>query len=348
MQKKIVNRGPLLNEYGELNEVGYSNELIKDYSRKDIKANSLRIKEWDYFLVYNEDFGLCFTLDDNSYMGLVSLSIIDFKNKKEKTVSKINLMTKGSMNMPSFSYRGNVVYSEDKNNKRVHMGFKFIKEGREIRAIYDGFYEDKSFTCNLVLKDEPKESIVVATPFKEDKKAFYYNQKVCGYKAFGYFKIGDFKYEFKEDDTRAILDWGRGVWTRDNYWYWGAATQKINDHELAFNIGYGFGDNSTHSENAIFYDGVMHKLDRVTINIPLDENSEYDYLSEWNIYSNDGRFEMKFKPILNRKSFTDIKLLISDQNQVFGHFEGFVVLDNNEKIEVKDFLGFVERVRNKW
>ena len=58
MQKKIVNRGPLLNEYGELNEVGYSNELIKDYSRKDIKANSLRIKEWNisqnlYYILKN-------------------------------------------------------------------------------------------------------------------------------------------------------------------------------------------------------------------------------------------------------------------------------------------------------
>ena len=74
MQKKIVNRGPLLNEYGELNEVGYSNELIKDYSRKDIKANSLRIKEWDYFLVYNEDFGLCFAL--NAYSPIFILHII--------------------------------------------------------------------------------------------------------------------------------------------------------------------------------------------------------------------------------------------------------------------------------
>ena len=44
----------------------------------------------------------------------------------------------------------------------------------------------------------------------------------------------------------------------------------------------------------------------------------------------------------------NIKVLISDQNQVFGKFNGFLVLNDGKKIEVKDFLGFIERVRNKW
>ena len=79
-----------------------------------------------------------------------------------------------------------------------------------------------------------------------------------------------------------------------------------------------------------------------------NENSEYDYLKEWNISSNDKRFEMTFTPLINRKSLTDIKILISDQNQVFGKFNGFLVLNDGKKIEVKDFLGFIERVRNKW
>jgi hypothetical protein len=79
-----------------------------------------------------------------------------------------------------------------------------------------------------------------------------------------------------------------------------------------------------------------------------NENSEYDYLKEWNITSNDKRFEMTFTPLINRSSLTDIKILISDQNQVFGKFNGFLVLNDGKKIEVKDFLGFIERVRNKW
>ena len=51
MQKRIETPGKLLNENGELYEAGYATALIKEYVRADIKADPLRIKEWDYYLV---------------------------------------------------------------------------------------------------------------------------------------------------------------------------------------------------------------------------------------------------------------------------------------------------------
>ena len=53
-QHEITERHPLLDENGHLIETGYARSLILDYDRKRIKANSLRIKEWDYYLVYND------------------------------------------------------------------------------------------------------------------------------------------------------------------------------------------------------------------------------------------------------------------------------------------------------
>ena len=44
----------------------------------------------------------------------------------------------------------------------------------------------------------------------------------------------------------------------------------------------------------------------------------------------------------------DVKLLKSDQHQVFGRFTGRAVLDDGREIRVKDFLGFAEKVENKW
>ena len=65
--------------------------------------------------------------------------------------------------------------------------------------------------------------------------------------------------------------------------------------------------------------------------------------------SNDSvRFEMDFKPIINRASCTDVKLIKSDQNQVFGKFSGKVILDDGTVLTVKDLLGFAEKVENKW
>ncbi len=347
MQKEITIKGPLLDEKGHVVEAGYARCLIKDYSRKAIKASKWKIKEWDYYLVYNDQYGIALTLDDNSYMGLISVSILDFENRREKTVSPMQWLTFGKRNFPSSSISGDVSYDNQKK-KRVQMSFTHVDGGRKLSVIMDKFHNGQTFECELFLSDEPRDSMVIVTPFKKKKTAFYYNQKIVGFKVSGYFKLGDFRYDFDKNDTRGILDWGRGVWTYKNTWYWGAGTKNIDGHEVGFNIGYGFGDTSAASENVIFYDGKLHKLENVSFNIPMTKKGKYDYLSPWTFTSSDGRFEMEFTPILNRASKTDVGVICSDQNQVFGYFNGYMILEDGTKIEVKDFLAFAERVFNKW
>lgn len=343
MQKEIVNKGPLLDQFGNLREKGYARSLVLDYNRDEIKANSLRIKEWDYYLIYNDEFGIALTLDDNSYMSMESVSVLDFKNKKDQTTSPIQPFSLGKIGLPSSSQSGNVEY----HSKHVDLVYKHIPNGRLLECRMDNFYKNQTFTCHLELTDEPKESMVIATPFEKEKH-FYYNQKIVCFKAKGNFCIGQFSYTFHPDNTRAILDWGRGVWTYKNVWYWGAGCGNIDGHEVGFNIGYGFGDTSAASENVIFYDGVLHKLKNVTFNIPQDSNNNYLYTQPWTFTSNDNRFEMNFTPIMDRASCTDIKFICSNQHQVFGLFSGTMILDDGTKIELKDFLGFAERVYNKW
>ena len=343
MQKEITNFGPLLDKNGNLCEKGFAKSLIREYNSNDIKAKKIRIKEWDYYLIHNEEYAICLTLDDNAYMSMESVSIIDFKNAKEKTVSPIQAMSMGKIGLPPSSKTGDVTYT----SKDVDMSFKHIPNGRVLDVRMNNFHEGKTFTCHFELIDEPQDSMVIATPF--DKPGyFYYNQKIVGFKVNGYFSLGDFKYEYNQDNTRAILDWGRGVWTYENTWYWGAGAGVVDGHEVGFNIGYGFGDTSAASENVIFYDGILHKLEDVVFNIPQDNNGNYLYTNPWTFTSSDGRFEMAFEPIINRASCTDVKLILSDQNQVFGKFNGFMILDDGSKIELKDFLAFAERVHNKW
>ena len=77
-QHKLEERGPLLNEKGELNEKRYSTFLIKTYNRNDIKACDFRIKEWDYYSIHNNKNGIAITVDDNSYMSLNSVTLFDY------------------------------------------------------------------------------------------------------------------------------------------------------------------------------------------------------------------------------------------------------------------------------
>ena len=83
MQKKLTS-GPLLDKNGHLAQAGYATKLIAEYDRNAIKAKGIRIKEWDYYLITSDDFAVALTMDDNSYMGMISASIINFKEAKEK------------------------------------------------------------------------------------------------------------------------------------------------------------------------------------------------------------------------------------------------------------------------
>jgi hypothetical protein len=122
--------------------------------------------------------------------------------------------------------------------------------------------------------------------------------------------------------------------------------------KLLRHIGYGFGDTSAASENMLFYDGKAHKLSQVTFNIPMMDDGKggqtEDYMKPWTFTSDDGRFEMDFEPVMDRAACTDVKLIMSDQHQVFGKFSGKAVLDDCTVLEVKDLLGFAEKVHNKW
>ena len=82
MQHKL-SEGPLLDEKGNLIEAGYAFDLVREYSRKDIKGLVSRKKEWDYYFICDEEYGIALTIDDNSYMGMASISVLDFKNRKE-------------------------------------------------------------------------------------------------------------------------------------------------------------------------------------------------------------------------------------------------------------------------
>jgi hypothetical protein len=208
------------------------------------------------------------------------------------------------------------------------------------------FRQGQPIDVHLELTGEPEESMVICTPFAK-KGHFYFNQKINCLRAAGTVTIGDEVYDFDPAESFGVLDWGRGVWTYHNTWYWGSASGLVGDVPFGFNIGYGFGDTSQASENMIFYNGKAHKLSRVTFRIPMKDGKE-DYMSPWTFTSDDGRFEMDFQPVLDRAACTSVGVIKSDQHQVFGRFTGTAVLDDGTRIGVSDLMGFAEKVENKW
>ena len=343
MQHEITQIIPLLDEKGNLTQAGYAKKLLPVYDRSKVKGGLMRLKEWDYYYVGNDKFGVALTIADNSYMGLDSISFLSFEGEPwEITKSPMRILTLGKTGLPQTSAEGVSAIS----GKGYSLQFRVEDGKRVLQAHMDNFKDGAAIDIDVTLTDEPEESMVICTPF--DKPGhFYYNQKINCMRASGTVKIGEDVYTFEPDSAFGVLDWGRGVWTYHNTWYWGSASGLVHGVDFGFNIGYGFGDTSAASENMLFFNGKAHKLSQVTFEIPMKDGKE-DYLSPWKFTSDDGRFEMDFAPVIDRASCTDFKVLKSDQHQVFGRFSGTAVLDDGTRLVVQDLLGFAEKVENKW
>ena len=191
-----------------------------------------------------------------------------FKEKWEHTETILTPFPMGKMKMPASSAEGDIIFRD----KRLRLEFRVERGKRMISCDFKDFCQGKPFYCEITLEQLRMDSIVMATPWA-DKNAFYYNQKINCMPAEGYMSYGDVTYWFSPKTDYGTLDWGRGVWTYDNTWYWGSGNGTLGGKPFGFNIGYGFGDTSAATENILFYDGKGHKLDDVTFHIP-----EGDYM----------------------------------------------------------------------
>jgi len=339
MQIEITQPGNLLNDKGSLTQKGWAKYLLLSYNRLAIKASKFRIKEWDYYCILEKEFGLAITVADNSYLSIISLTIFDFIDNKETSDMVIIPFTMGKLSMPSSSAKGDVIVE----HKKVNISLSHQDGNRQIDFEFPSFAKGKGIKGSFSLKPLNKDSMVVATPFVKDPLAFYYNQKINCLAANGNFTFDNKKYVFKPNNALGVLDWGRGVWTYKNRWFWSSASGYIDGKPFGFNIGYGFGDTSAATENMLFYNGIAHKLDKVKFHF-----NTIDYLQPWKFTSNDGRFELDFEPAIDRYSNTNLLLLQSKQHQVFGYFTGTVMLDDGTPIKLEQFLGFAEDVFNRW
>lgn len=341
MQIKLL-PGKLLNDEGNLFQAGYANSLVKEYDRKAIKAKKSRIKEWDYYYVGNDKYGVALTIADNSYMSLCSLSFLDFDKKEDNTKSIIKFFSNGKLNLPSTSKEGDVTFK----NKKVEMTFKHENGKRHLICFWKKFTKNKKdVRLDLYLEETNEDSIVVATPFDKPKH-FYYNQKINCLKSNGYVKIGEDIYGFNEGSW-GVLDWGRGVWTYKNTWFWSSMSGTFEGKRIGFNLGYGFGDNTSHSENIFFYDDKSFKLEDVHFDIPITKGGKDSYLEPWKFRSLTGDINITFTPIMNRHANMNVGVIKSLQNQVFGTFSGNFLIDGQEYF-FTEMPGFAEKVTNKW
>ena len=345
-----------LQRNGSVTSEGWARKAIWTYKREYIKSSSLFIKEWDYYITYIEKANIWFaiTISDLGYSSLIALSVIDCNVNKSTQMEDLGLFSLGSFNLPNNSL---IDYEMNYKGKKMNLKVSCKKRIRKIFIESEDFElpnGEKGLNISLQMEQRASmESINIQTTWAHNRQLFYLNEKVNGMKPYdGYYKLGnsikgdiDLK---SQENIFTTLDWGRGVWAYSGTWYWSSATGIINGAKVGFNLGYGFSDRSPATENCIFYNDKIHKLNKVEFIIPNDEKDLCVKDKPWTIKSDNDRINLKFWPQVNRQSKFNYLIIKSEQNQVFGVFEGEMILDHKTKIYVKDLHGFAEKVSNRW
>lgn len=339
MNHKIETPHKLLGSDGILTEAGWATRLIMEYNPFDMKAHNIRLKEWDYYIIVDSDgYAFSMTVADNRYMGLANSNFYDLNKGKKYAYLTPLFFPMGKLNMPKDSAFGDIHISKSFCSVSV----THENGGRRLKGKYKKCPLHGETEFDIFLHNYSGDTMVIATPWKDDETAFYYNQKINCMPAEGYVKYDGKTHYFRPEKDFATLDWGRGVWTYDNTWYWSSGNGIVDGKPFGFNLGYGFGDTAAASENMIFYDGKCHKLDRILFEIP------DDVMKPWRFISSDGRFDMDFVPIYDNIHSFDIGIISQHGHQVFGKFYGTAVLDDGRKLEADGLTAFAEKVRNKY
>jgi hypothetical protein len=334
MQNEITTLTPLLDEEGKLTNPGFAKSMLYDYDRSKITAKKIRIKEWDFYQISNRETLLQLTIGHVTYGGAINATLLDLTNGNRYDATYPLIFPKDKLKMPK---NPEVDHKLEFNKKDFYMCFD-VKEGKRHLIC-----KTKKCDIDVTLNQPHKDAMVIATPFKEFNNYFYLNEKINCMGAEGYAQFGDKKVTFTPDKSFGLLDWGRGVWPYRHSWFWGNGSTIIDGHSFGFNIGWGFGDTSKATENMLFYDGKAHNIDVITMTGDLK-----DLTSKCILTSSDKRFEMTFQPIFDNHTKTNLVVAHNECHQVFGDFNGKIVLDDGKTLIIKNMWAFIENSVNNW
>ncbi|OGO18494.1 MAG: hypothetical protein A2Z14_19840 [Chloroflexi bacterium RBG_16_48_8] len=157
-------------------------------------------------------------------------------------------------------------------------------------------------------------------------------------------EVGGERFEVSSKDSLGNLDWGRGMWPYNSFWVWASASGFLPERRtLGLNVGFGFGDTSRATENAIILNGRVHKLGEVHF-----EYDPTDFMRLWKLSSPDDRLHLTFEPFIERVAQTNLLVIKSEVHQMFGRYFGKIVTDEGEAIEVDGLIGWAEEHHARW
>lgn len=344
-QRELHGPSPLLDERGNLVQVGWARQPVLDCNLEAARfypfpfrfLQRFRIKRWDYYGVTTLTHFYSFTLADLGYAGQVFAYVVDFEARTHHEQTLTLPLARGIL-LPRNSTEGTSRFE----GQGARLVFRAEPEGRRISVEWPGF-EGKGLRGEIWLRLPPDhESMVIVIPIAN--KRFYYNRKVNCLPAEGWIEYGGKRAEIRPTESLGNLDWGRGVWEYQSFWVWASASGFLPDgRHMGLNLGFGFGDTSAATENALILEGRIHKLGQVDFTY-----DPGDFMRPWRMVAPDGRLDLEFVPFLERVAATNLLIVASEVHQMFGRYYGTARTDDGQVLHLDGLIGFAEEHHARW
>ncbi|MFF5994127.1 DUF2804 domain-containing protein [Lysinibacillus sp. KU-BSD001] len=334
-EREILLPTLLCDKKGNLNPeaIGYARKPIIDCN---LSGHFMRKKKWNYWCVYGEDILFSATISHLDYAAVCFVYFLEYETQRyvEKTIV-IPLGTK--VKMPT-----QVLETVSYGNSELHIRISYFNGDTHLSVTCPNFDGERLQAELTIHHPADDDSLNVVIPW--NRQLFQFTAKHHTLPTTGIVKIGERRYTFNEEESYAVLDFGRGVWPREATWNWGMASQKMRGRRIGLNFGGKWTDGTGMTENAVFVDGVMTKIHE-------DVLFYYDptnFMKPWTITSKfSDTVNLTFTPFFERVAKTDAKLIRSEVHQLVGYYNGYVQLENGA-LRISQMLGCIEEHLAKW
>lgn len=314
---------------GSLNReaVGWSRRPLHDTSGigRGIRDKG-RNKRWEYWAVLTSTHIISLTVSSLDYAGVHGFWVRD--RRTGETIDRGRVGGPWTATLPPSLGDGPATA------RMRGLDIRITEEpgGTRLRATAEALDVDV-----LAVRPPQHESLAVVVPWTD--RRFQYTVKDVTRPAHGRVTVGGTTTEF--EDAWAVFDHGRGRWFHNVRWNWGAAVGHTDGRLLGMQFGARWTEGTGMTENALMLDGRVAKI---------SEQLEWQYdlentLAPWRIRGTD--VDVTLTPEYDHASLTNLGIIGTRGNQVFGTFDGWVRVDG-ERVEVHDLFGFAEDVANRW
>ncbi|GHV89227.1 hypothetical protein AGMMS50267_15870 [Spirochaetia bacterium] len=326
----------VLDDLGRPVNFGWARTPLFEYNSGLTGGPVRRITAQDRYLLLSPAHLITAEVFDGGSLGYAGVSVISLKDKKRSTQTYTIPFPLGGLSMPGRSDRGVVRYKR----KQGLLEFIAMDGGaRIIRVDFPKFGHHRYLRGEVVLTPLPDaESLVTHQPWLSDKGAFILSRRSPWYVAEGVMQFGTAELIFTQGSGWGIFDWNRGSRPQSDTQFWASACGTAGKDRIGFSVGYGTADAGAGTENAFFLNGRIHKLDQVTFHI-----NPASWMESWHFTSSDNRLDMTFTPLQERVERMRMLFHSCRRRQVFGSFQGRVILDDGSPFEFRDLTGIAER-----